>query len=64
MDNKLKNFLKEFKALQEKYEARVSYRMEGDTYGITDDALTVQFREPLKKGDRFRAWGKPIDIDD
>ena len=60
---RLANFLKEFKALQDKYSACVSYRMEGDTHGIDEDSLTVRFLEPLRDGDRFRAWSKEIDID-
>ena len=60
---RLSNFLKEFEELQKKYDAVVSYRLEGDTHGITEDALTVSFLEPLRDGDRFRAWSKEIDID-
>jgi acyl-coenzyme A thioesterase PaaI-like protein len=60
--NRLENFLRELKALEKKYDASVGYRMEGDTYGITHSALTVSFLEPLKEGDRFRAWSEPADI--
>ena len=62
--DRLKNFLKEFKALEKKYDARVSYRMEGDTYGINDSALTVSFREPLKEGDNYRRWSESVDIEE
>ena len=64
MEQRVKDFLKELKALEKKYDAKVSYRMEGDTYGIYDSALTVQFLEPLKEGNRFRAWSKPVDIEE
>jgi len=60
---RLSNFLKEFEELQKKYDAVVSYRLEGDTYGITEDALTVSFLEPLKDGNRWRGWSEPIDIE-
>lgn len=62
--DRLENFLKEFKALEKKYDAKISYRMEGDTHGIYDSALTVSFLEPLKDGNNFRAWSKSVDIDD
>jgi len=60
---RLSNFLKEFEELQKKYDAVVSYRLEGDTHGITEDALTVSFLEPLKDGNRWRGWSEPIDIE-
>ena len=60
--DRLNNFLKEFKALEKKYDARVSYRMEGDTYGISSSALTVSFLEPLEKGNNFRRWSGSVDI--
>lgn len=64
MDKRTTQFLKELKELQNKYEARVSYRMEGDTHGIYKDSLTVQFLEPLENGNRFRKWSDPIDIEE
>jgi hypothetical protein len=60
---KFKEFKKELNALLKKYDADINYHMEGDTYGIVNDFLGVQFLEPLKEGDNFRKWSdlEPLD---
>lgn len=53
---KLKEFKKELDVLLKKYEANISYTMKGDTHGIYEDWLGVQFLQPLKDGNRYRTW--------
>lgn len=57
-DTRLERFKAELKELLKKYDANIDYHLEGDTHGIYNDYLGVQFLEPLKKGDNFRQWTK------
>ena len=55
---RLKEFKRELKLLLDKHDAKIDYTMKGDTYGIYDDWLGVQFRQPLQDGDRFCKWSE------
>jgi len=63
---RLNNFKKDLKALLKKYEAGLSFMVgEGsDTHGLYDEAIGVQFLEPLKKGNRYRGWSDDIALSD
>lgn len=60
---KLKEFKKELDVLLKKYEANITYTMKGDTHGIYEDWLGVQFLQPLKTGNRYRSWSELYPLD-
>ena len=54
----LEAFKKDLKELLIKHEASLSIMLgEGsDTHGLYDEGIGVQFKEPLKEGNRFRGY--------
>jgi len=43
----MKDFLKEFKTLLEKYNAEISVEMDGDTHGVTDKLVIEVGKEEM-----------------
>lgn len=55
-DQRIADFKKDLRTLLEKHDASLGIMVSGDTHGIFEEGIGVQFKLPLAEGANFRGW--------